>query len=68
MTKLYENCQRMAMITYANEMADACIPHGVDPFEVCSAAATKPFGICTVHTQLRRWRPLHSHQSISTAV
>jgi UDP-N-acetyl-D-mannosaminuronate dehydrogenase len=30
-TKLYENCQRMAMITYANEMADACIPHGVDP-------------------------------------
>jgi len=44
MTKLCENCQRMAMIAYANEMADACIPHGVDPFEVCSAAATKPFG------------------------
>jgi UDP-N-acetyl-D-mannosaminuronate dehydrogenase len=44
MTKLYENYQRMAMITYANEMADACIPHGVDPSEVCSAAATKPFG------------------------
>jgi nucleotide sugar dehydrogenase len=44
MTKLYENCQRMMMIAYANEMADACIPHGVDPYEVCSAAATKPFG------------------------
>jgi UDP-N-acetyl-D-mannosaminuronate dehydrogenase len=44
MTKLYERYQRMAMIAYANEMADACIPHGVDPFEVCSAAATKPFG------------------------
>lgn len=43
MTKLYENYQRMAMIAYANEMADACIPHGVDPFEV-SSAATKPFG------------------------
>jgi nucleotide sugar dehydrogenase len=44
MSKLYENCQRMVMIAYANEMADACIPHGVDPFEVCAAAATKPFG------------------------
>ncbi|PHH83357.1 hypothetical protein CDD82_1870 [Ophiocordyceps australis] len=44
MTKLYENCQRMMCIAYANEMADACQPHGIDPFEVCSAAATKPFG------------------------
>ncbi|QPH02645.1 hypothetical protein C2857_006859 [Epichloe festucae Fl1] len=44
MTKLYENCQRMVCIAYANEMADACIPHGIDPFEVCRAAATKPFG------------------------
>lgn len=44
MTKLYENCQRMVAITYANEMADACIGHGIDPFEVCKAAATKPFG------------------------
>lgn len=44
MTKLYENCQRMICIAYANEMADACIPHGIDPFEVCSAASTKPFG------------------------
>lgn len=44
MTKLYENCQRMVCIAYANEMADACRPHRIDPFEVCAAAATKPFG------------------------
>lgn len=44
MTKLYENCQRMVGIAFANEMADACIGHDVDPFEVCRAAATKPFG------------------------
>jgi nucleotide sugar dehydrogenase len=44
MTKLYENCQRMMCIAFVNEMADACIPLGIDPFEVCQAAATKPFG------------------------
>ncbi|KAK2592805.1 hypothetical protein QQS21_009509 [Conoideocrella luteorostrata] len=44
MTKLYENCQRMVCIAYANEMADACVSHGINPFEVCQAAATKPFG------------------------
>ncbi|POR37519.1 UDP-glucose 6-dehydrogenase [Tolypocladium paradoxum] len=44
MTKLYENCQRMVCIAYANEMADACRAHAIDPFEVCGAAATKPFG------------------------
>ncbi|XDG00445.1 hypothetical protein ABKA04_000060 [Annulohypoxylon sp. FPYF3050] len=44
MTKLYENCQRMVAIAYANEMADACIDHGIDPYEVCRAASTKPFG------------------------
>jgi nucleotide sugar dehydrogenase len=44
MTKLYENCQRMMCIAYANEMADACIAIGIDPFEVSRAAATKPFG------------------------
>lgn len=44
MTKLYENCQRMVCIAYANEMADACAAHNIDPFEVSSAAATKPFG------------------------
>ncbi|UZP36631.1 hypothetical protein NXS19_004447 [Fusarium pseudograminearum] len=33
MMKLYENCQRMVCIAYANEMADACIPHGIDPYE-----------------------------------
>ncbi|PTD03110.1 UDP-N-acetyl-D-glucosamine 6-dehydrogenase [Fusarium culmorum] len=44
MMKLYENCQRMVCIAYANEMADACIPHGIDPYEVFDAASTKPFG------------------------
>lgn len=44
MMKPYENCQRMMCIAYANEMADACIPHGIDLYEVCDAASTKPFG------------------------
>jgi nucleotide sugar dehydrogenase len=44
MMKLYENCQRMVCIAYANEMADACVAHRIDPYEVCRAAATKPFG------------------------
>lgn len=46
MTKLYENCQRMVCIAYANEMADACnaLHKPIDPFEVSRAAATKPFG------------------------
>lgn len=44
MTKLYENCQRMLCIAYANEMADACDALRIDPHEVARAAATKPFG------------------------
>ncbi|WYZ39976.1 hypothetical protein EsH8_IV_000317 [Colletotrichum jinshuiense] len=44
MMKLYENCQRMMCIAFANEMADACIPHGIDPYEVTAAASSKPFG------------------------
>ncbi|KAF4499894.1 UDP-N-acetyl-D-mannosamine 6-dehydrogenase [Fusarium agapanthi] len=44
MCKLYENCQRMMCIAYANEMADACKGLGIDAFEVSHAAATKPFG------------------------
>ncbi|EME83125.1 uncharacterized protein MYCFIDRAFT_46973, partial [Pseudocercospora fijiensis CIRAD86] len=47
MTKLYENCQRMMCIAYANEMADACAQLSkitIDPLEVSRAAATKPFG------------------------
>lgn len=44
MMKLYENCQRMVNIAFANEMADACLLHSIDPFEVSRAAATKPFG------------------------
>lgn len=44
MTKLYENCQRMVCIAFANEMADACANHNIDAYEVSRAAATKPFG------------------------
>jgi len=44
MVKLYENCQRMMCIAYANEMADACAGFNIDPYEVCAAASTKPFG------------------------
>jgi nucleotide sugar dehydrogenase len=44
MTKLYENCQRMVNIAYVNEMSDACAAHGINPYDVCKAAATKPFG------------------------
>jgi nucleotide sugar dehydrogenase len=44
MTKLYENCQRMVNIAYANEMADACTEYGISALEVCTAASTKPFG------------------------
>lgn len=44
MTKLYENCQRMVCIAFANEMADACQSIGISAMEVSTAAATKPFG------------------------
>jgi nucleotide sugar dehydrogenase len=44
MTKLYENCYRMINIAYVNEIADACQSHGIDPTEMISAAATKPYG------------------------
>lgn len=44
MAKLYENCQRMVCIAFANEMADACHSSGIDAGEVSTAAATKPFG------------------------
>ncbi|CAO1636513.1 unnamed protein product [Parajaminaea phylloscopi] len=43
-TKLFENCQRLMLISYVNEMADACSEHGVDIFDVCEAASSKPFG------------------------
>ena len=52
MVKLYENCQRTIAIAYANEMADACIPLSVDPFEVARTAATKPFGYLPIFPSL----------------
>lgn len=39
-------------IAYANEMADACLGHGIDPFEVSKAACTKPFGFLPITPSL----------------
>ncbi len=44
MTNLYESCQRVMAISFANEMADACTRLGIDPYEVSEVAATKTFG------------------------
>ncbi len=49
MTKLYEDCQRVMAISFANEMADACARLGINPYAVSEAAATKPFGYLPVH-------------------
>ncbi|PSN61827.1 nucleotide sugar dehydrogenase [Corynespora cassiicola Philippines] len=52
MAKLYENCQRTIAIAYANEMADACAPFGIDPFEVAETSASKPFGYLPIFPSL----------------
>ena len=44
MSKLFENCFRLVNIAYANEIADACQAHGIDPHEMVRACATKPYG------------------------
>lgn len=44
MSKLFENCFRLVNIAYANEIADACGAHGIDPHEMVRACATKPYG------------------------
>jgi nucleotide sugar dehydrogenase len=44
MTKLLENSFRAVNIAFANEIADVCEGLGLDPLEVISAAATKPYG------------------------
>lgn len=44
MCKLYENCFRLVNIAYVNEIADACNRIGINPQEMISASATKPFG------------------------
>lgn len=43
-SKLFENCQRLMLVAYVNEMADVCAGKGIDIHEVCAASATKPFG------------------------
>lgn len=52
MAKMYENCQRTVAIAYANEMADACVPFDIDPFEVARTAASKPFGYLPIYPSL----------------
>ena len=44
MCKNAENCQRMVMISYVNEISDACEEHGIDVHEMLAACDTKPFG------------------------
>jgi len=44
LTKLYENTFRAVNIALANEFADISRELGVDPIEVTTAAATKPYG------------------------
>ena len=44
MCKNAENCQRMVLISYVNEISDACEDHGIDVHEMLAACATKPFG------------------------
>jgi nucleotide sugar dehydrogenase len=44
MCKLYENCFRMINIAYVNEISDMCNQIGINPYEMISASATKPFG------------------------
>lgn len=43
-SKLFENCFRLVNIAYANEVADACTSHGIDPYEMVAACTTKPYG------------------------
>lgn len=44
MCKLYENCFRMVNIAYVNEISDMCKQMSINPYEMISAASTKPFG------------------------
>ena len=48
-TKLYENIQRAVTLALANEFADACRLLSLDPIEVTTAAATKPYSFLAVN-------------------
>ncbi|SMR61952.1 unnamed protein product [Zymoseptoria tritici ST99CH_1E4] len=83
MTKLYENCQRMMCIAYANEMADAChtlssstlagkdgVTVEINPWEIADAAATKPFGYMPCYPSLGvggHCIPVNPYYLLSTA-
>lgn len=41
--KLDNDCRRMICVANANEMMDACIMRQIVDFEVCNAAAIKPY-------------------------
>ncbi len=47
-TKLYENIQRAVVLALANEFSDGCRVPDLDPMEVTSAAATKPYSFLPV--------------------
>lgn len=49
MSKLVENTFRAVNIALANEFADVASSFGIDPSEVVTAAATKPFGFMAFH-------------------
>ncbi|MDA3626855.1 nucleotide sugar dehydrogenase [Saccharopolyspora sp. WRP15-2] len=42
--KTFENTFRLVNISLANELAEVCRGHDVDPVEIIEAAATKPYG------------------------
>jgi UDP-N-acetyl-D-glucosamine dehydrogenase len=48
MTKLYENTFRAVTLALANEFAEICGTLSLDPIEVTTAAATKPYGFLAV--------------------
>ncbi len=47
-TKLYENIQRAVVLALANEFSDACRVLDLNPMEITSAAATKPYSFLAV--------------------
>ncbi|SEG86522.1 UDP-N-acetyl-D-glucosamine dehydrogenase [Saccharopolyspora kobensis] len=47
--KTFENTFRLVNISLANELAEVCRGHDVDPVEVIEAAATKPYGFLPHH-------------------
>jgi nucleotide sugar dehydrogenase len=51
-TKLWENCFRAINIAYVNELADAALKNGVNPYEIVKACSTKDFGFMPFYPSL----------------